>query len=347
MSNRSNINLVGNTTTGQNLGNGDACIYLGKSNGNNLQFRSISATGGSIQIYQVGNRILIGGGGGTGGTSYNFYPSGGTIIKQVGSNITIYSPTGGTGTGTITGGTNGLGVSGKNICLGGTLIANTTIGNGTCALSIKANQLNLTGVTGVYVSGTTHLKTTPAVGTCSDVALTWDSGTTAIRKLPIITEWVSSISELAYTGQKFSYPTQSVFQTDVGVCSIIPNYIFISGICLSTVCTTLIFTIPSNKNILFNRAKLIMLCTAIPTGFAVSIGNNYCGLGVQCSYNNLATCQTICDVCANETYELCLFCGTCRQCAVRYNDGSTIYFNTVSGSTCSLSANLLIEGFLF
>jgi hypothetical protein len=150
-----------------------------------------------------------------------------------------------------------------------------------------------------------------------------------------------------YTGQKFSYPTQSVFQTDVGICSIIPNYIFISGICLSTVCTTLIITIPTNKTVLFNRAKLIMLCTAIPTSFAVSIGNNYSGLGVQCDYNNLATKQQICDVCANETYELCLFCGTCRQNAVSSNNGSIIYFNTLSGSTCSLKANLLIEGFLF
>jgi hypothetical protein len=346
MSDRSNISLVGNTTQGTNCGGG-AEVFKCKAGGNNLQFRTISATGGSIQIYQVGDRILIGGGGGTGGTSYNFYPSGGTIIKQVGSNITIYSSTGGTGTGTITGGTNGLGHSGANICLGGTLIANTTIGNGICALSIKANQLNFTGVTGIYLSGTTHLKTIPAVGACTDVALTWDSGTTAIRKLPIITEWVSSISELAYTGQKFSYPTQSVFQTDVGICSIIPNYIFISGICLSTVCTTLIITIPTNKTVLFNRAKLIMLCTAIPTSFAVSIGNNYSGLGVQCDYNNLATKQQICDVCANETYELCLFCGTCRQNAVSSNNGSIIYFNTLSGSTCSLKANLLIEGFLF
>jgi hypothetical protein len=61
MSNRSNICLVGNTTQGQNLGDG-AKIYKGKAGGNLLQFRSISPTGGSIQIYQVDDKILISGG---------------------------------------------------------------------------------------------------------------------------------------------------------------------------------------------------------------------------------------------------------------------------------------------
>jgi uncharacterized protein YndB with AHSA1/START domain len=52
---------VGNTTQGQNLGDG-AKIYKGKAGGNLLQFRSISPTGGSIQIYQVDDKILISGG---------------------------------------------------------------------------------------------------------------------------------------------------------------------------------------------------------------------------------------------------------------------------------------------
>jgi len=44
MGNRSNIKSFGNQLTGQNLGTGDACLYITKSE-NRLQFRSISATG--------------------------------------------------------------------------------------------------------------------------------------------------------------------------------------------------------------------------------------------------------------------------------------------------------------
>lgn len=69
MGNRSNINLVGNTTQGQNLGGGDACVFKGKAGGNLLQYRSISATGTSIQIYQVGDEILISGATGGGGVT--------------------------------------------------------------------------------------------------------------------------------------------------------------------------------------------------------------------------------------------------------------------------------------
>jgi hypothetical protein len=96
MLNRSNIDLVGNTTQGQNLGGG-AEIYKCKSGGNNLQYRTILSTGSSIQIFQSGDKILISGA--TGG-----------------------------GSGTITGGTNGLSISNKNIILGGNLCQSTNIG---------------------------------------------------------------------------------------------------------------------------------------------------------------------------------------------------------------------------
>lgn len=68
MGNRSNINLVGNTTQGMNVGGGDACVFKGKAGGNLLQFRTISATGTSIQVIQSGDEILISGatGGGSG-----------------------------------------------------------------------------------------------------------------------------------------------------------------------------------------------------------------------------------------------------------------------------------------
>jgi len=81
--NRSNIKVVGNTTTGTNLGSG-AGVFKCKIDGNNLLFKSISVVGG-LSIITGDTTITICGG----------------------------------GSGTITGGTNGLHVNGKNILLGG------------------------------------------------------------------------------------------------------------------------------------------------------------------------------------------------------------------------------------
>ena len=197
MNNRSIICLVGNTTTGQNLGAG-AGVFKCKSGGNNLQFRSISSTGTSIQIFQVGDKILV---------------------------------SGSTGGGTITGATNGLSVSGKNIKLGGTLTSNTCV-DGACnlwfglntplstffvgassdialcmsdnsaTLSMFSNCANLfatgvsIGVTGnsgsqisltgstVDITGAIKILTTPANGSSNDSALVWNSTTCAVNKMP-------------------------------------------------------------------------------------------------------------------------------------------------------------------
>ena len=93
MANRSNINLVGNTTQGQNLGGG-ANIFKCKTRGNNLQFKTISATGTSIQIFNRDNQIYISG--------------------KTGSNNYVF--------------TNGLCESGGNVCLGGTVVDGTIVG---------------------------------------------------------------------------------------------------------------------------------------------------------------------------------------------------------------------------
>ena len=394
---RSNISLVGNTTTGQNVGGGVGNVYLGKNTGNNLQFRTIASTGTSIQIYQVGNKILIGGGGGTGGTSYTFIPSGGTIIKVEGANVTIYSPTGGTsGGGTITGATNlgsgngsiytsisdknlqfktlsggtnitltsngnyigintptisvpitgatnGLSVTGKQIKLGGTLTGTTTI-NGAKTLNINQTVLNLSGNTCVSITGAVKLTTTPANGAASLTALLWDSGTTLIKGVPVIDEWVGATTELLYAGQKFAYDTQTILQTDVSTCVTIPNYILVQNINLKNVGNTLAFTIPVGKTALLNRAKLIILCDADPTGFKVSMGNNCCLGDESLSMNNLVSLCQIADVLTNETYDL-----TPLQHGVTIGSNSLVYFRVASGSTSAnpLCAHLLVEGFVY
>lgn len=71
MASRSNINLVGNTTLGQNVGTGEG-VYKDKLGSNLLQFKTISATGNSIQIFSTADRILISGSTGSGNTATKF-----------------------------------------------------------------------------------------------------------------------------------------------------------------------------------------------------------------------------------------------------------------------------------
>lgn len=66
--NRSNISLVGNTTQGENLGNG-CTIYNGKINTNTLSYKTLSTTGTSIQLFSDDNTIYISGASGGGTTS--------------------------------------------------------------------------------------------------------------------------------------------------------------------------------------------------------------------------------------------------------------------------------------
>jgi len=74
MGNRSNINLVGNTTQGQNVGSGEG-VYKAKSVGNIMQYKSLSVTGTTMAITCDADNIYFsaatGGGGGSGFTIAN------------------------------------------------------------------------------------------------------------------------------------------------------------------------------------------------------------------------------------------------------------------------------------
>ena len=115
MGNRSNINLVGNTTQGQNVGVGVG-VYAGKDLGNTLQFKELSVTGTTM------------------------------VITSDDENI-YFSANNGGGGGTITGATNGLSTSGADIVLGGELtgITNITIISGT-SLTITDSRTGTTGI---------------------------------------------------------------------------------------------------------------------------------------------------------------------------------------------------------
>lgn len=544
---RSNINLVGNTTTGQNLGDG-ACVFKCKSSGNNLQFKTISATG-STQIFETADKLVIFSTGGS-GTTYSFSNGltqninaislGGNLTEDIvisggsascnfsvlgvtdlklnavsgmylcglptkssetcavyidangklatglagegGGSITgatnlalgvgeIYTSvsngniqlkilSGGTNvtlssndthitinsTGSITGGTNGLGTTDKLIKLGGTLTETTTI-NGSQQLKINVSSIDLTGSTAVNITGLATLQSTPSTAALTDSVLMWNSEDKQIKKIattgitsggflglvtqttaepsnlkdnqwvkpsptvggvfnytftnfcdntatpisvnlsledvtlryraagdywtkesfnrpitsgttwignatsncvcevPVIDEWVTSEANLAHIGQKFAYETHTVFQTDVGTCTLIPNYIFCKNIDLKTIGNTLITTIPAGKRILLNHAKLIVQNSVTSsTGFAVQMGN-HC---LSNCYNNLISKYCIDDALAYNTYELPVLQKTIGIDTPNYCCAQ-IYFRVSSGATSvsSVTAHLLVEGFLY
>ena len=123
MGDRSNINLVGNTTQGQNVGSG-AGIFASKAGVNTLLFKSIGSTGGTIQIIETDNEIYI---------------SGTTSISGIQS------------------ANNGLNKTGQNVGLGGALTGSTII-SGAYTLSL-CNGALLNTQCGYQISGVTMFRT--------------------------------------------------------------------------------------------------------------------------------------------------------------------------------------------
>jgi hypothetical protein len=168
---------------------------------------------------------------------------------------------------------------------------------------------------------------------------TWIGSTNNIvQEIDVVDEWVSTESGITYIGQKYAYPTHTVFKTDFDVFTTLQNFIFVQNINLKSIGNTAILTIPTGKRVLFNRFKLIILNDASPTAFTISVGNN------NSSYNNLSPSLVINDVLTNETYEL-----EVTQNAVTQSSGSVVYFRVSSASTNvnPLSAHLLVEGYIF
>ncbi len=171
---------------------------------------------------------------------------------------------------------------------------------------------------------------------------TW-VGTTnnEVQEMSVIEEWVTTEAGLSYIGQKFAYDTQTIFKTDFDELTTLQNYILIEDINLKTVANTLIASIPSGKKMLINRAKLIILGSASPTSFTVSIGDN------GSSYNNIVSSSTIEDVIIDETYDLQI--GTLTYPRQSIAADSSIYLRVSSASTHEndLTAHLLVEGFVY
>ena len=170
---------------------------------------------------------------------------------------------------------------------------------------------------------------------------TWVGNETCkAAEVAVINEWVNTPAEVCYVGQKYAYQTQTVFQVDVGICATIANKILVTGVTLSSVGNTCVFTIPAGMCGLINSAKLIMSNDATPDSITVSMGNN------SASYNNMLSACTIDDVLTCEIYEL--VSTTLPTCAASQSSGSDVYFRVSSAATGgTLNGNLLVEGYVF
>ena len=82
----------------------------------------------------------------------------------------------------LTGATNGLAVTGKKLKLGGTLTGNTSI-IGAYTLGFSNSFINLTGSSGVNISGPTKLLSSPTTGVGSDLILVWNSTDKSIKTI--------------------------------------------------------------------------------------------------------------------------------------------------------------------
>ena len=142
---RSNIQLVGNTTQGQNLGTGEGLIFKEKILGNTLLFRSLKE-GANIKIIQNGDEIVISGAsGGEGGG-----------VTQIDTNNGI---TGGPITTTGTVGLTGQALALHNLDTSG-LIARTGAGTVAGRTITQGTGINVTNGDGVSANPTITLANT-------------------------------------------------------------------------------------------------------------------------------------------------------------------------------------------
>jgi hypothetical protein len=115
------------------------------------------------------------------GNTFNVDINGGTLAIALNSKLATSIFTGYTAStsglisAAITGATNGLTKTGRNVKLGGALTGNTTIGAGAHNLNINVANINLTG--------TLTLQSTPLSGTTTDAILVWNSVDNKIKQI--------------------------------------------------------------------------------------------------------------------------------------------------------------------
>jgi hypothetical protein len=161
--------------------------------------------------------------------------SSGTLSTALDSKLNISTFSGYTGSTrnelnlTITGGTNGLTKSGRQLKLGGTLTGETTI-NGTQTLNFNVDNINLTGTT-INLSGDVTLQSTPISGTTLDTILVWNSSDKKIKCVsPNIINICNVITQYTATTNNNFIPSYGQKVSVADICgNALSNPIIIDG----------------------------------------------------------------------------------------------------------------------
>jgi len=171
----------------------------------------------------VTNGVNIGGGAGVFSSKLNnclqfrsIQGSGNTSVSQVGNSVVIYS-SGGGGSGTLTGATNGLHLinSGKTISLGGTLISNTCIDSSTYSIALGSVSSG-SFILGCGSNGSIYCGSSGTGIRYSGVSGSWISSQ---PKALVTTEWStgytqSSISTKANTINVYCQPVKAIYSAN-------------------------------------------------------------------------------------------------------------------------------------
>lgn len=99
----------------------------------------------------------------------------------------------------LTGATNGLGIVGKKVSLGGSLVNNSDI-TGLFALGFNVGDINLTGTSINLKSNNITLQNSPASGSTTDAFLVWNSVDKKIKQVPQISPNVVNVNDVITNG---------------------------------------------------------------------------------------------------------------------------------------------------
>lgn len=308
---------TGSVTGATNLGSGDGTLYTSISD-KNLQFKTLSG-GSSIGITSDANYVGISVTGGSGGF-LGLVTKDTTEPNDLADNQWVKPEPMSTD------------------CFNYTF--DNFLGSGGTSISVNLSLCDTylrycsTGDTGGYWINEGYCKPLSS-------GYTWvGNDNSKAAEVAVINEWVNTVDDLCYAGQKYAYQTQTIFQVDVGCCVTMPNKILVTGLTLSSLGSTCIFTIPTGMYGMISSAKLIMLNDATPDSVTVSIGNN------STSYNNMLSSCTIDDMLCCEVYEL--LPTSLPACAASQSTGGDVYFRVnTAASGGTLNANLLFEGHVF
>jgi len=171
---------------------------------------------------------------------------------------------------------------------------------------------------------------------------TWiGNGNHEAKEVAVVDEWRNT-ETLDDIGQKYDQQTQTLMKISAVKTSYIQNYVYVQDIDLTAVANTKLLDNESGKKLLVKSIKLIMLSTENPVSFTVNVGTN------SSTYNNIVNAQNIQDVIVDEYYNLTLLNLPAGSDGMIIDISSlNVYFRVSATNATTLTAHLLLEGFIY